>query len=292
VNWLAAATLLILPLHVFADDGNSSQPSTDHSAYTLFNPTPSNALRGMQTDRPNVTNAPTTIDPGHVQFETGIVDYSHFDHHVGGVGVHDEDWSIGQINARLGVLDRLELNAVINPYQIDHDRAGAQTTNLGGLGDTVLGGKLNLWGEEMGDKSWASALAIQPQFKIPTARGGTGNGRSEFDAGLPFYMNLPKGFHLGLQTAVFDQRNTADTGYTTGWQNAASVDRTVFANLDVYLEYASEVTTEKHAEAVQTIDVGGVYQISDNLTFDTGLFFGLNRAAANVEVTVGFSLRI
>jgi hypothetical protein len=36
----------------------------DRSQYTLFNPTPDGQLRDMDTDRPNITNTPHTIDVG------------------------------------------------------------------------------------------------------------------------------------------------------------------------------------------------------------------------------------
>ena len=291
-----AMAFLSLPVLAWADNPDATQPTTDKSNLTLFNPVPIDSLREMQTDRPNITNTPTTIDAGHVQFENGIVDYAHYNHHVGGSSVHDEDWSLGQVNARVGVLDRLELNAVINSYNILNDNptinGTRQHSDRGGFGDTTFGGKLNLWGDDITDDAWQTALAIQPQFKFPTARGGTGDGRFEFEVAFPFVMNLPKEFHLAVQTAIFNQRSTADTGYVTGWQNAISIDRSIIDNFDVYIEYANKVTTEDHTQAVQTIDVGGIYQINDNLSVDTGFFFGLNRFTPNVEVTVGFSVRL
>jgi hypothetical protein len=65
----------------------------------------------------------------------------------------------------------------------------------------------------------------------------------------------------------------------------------VLGNLDVYLEYASDVTTESHAEAEQTIDVGGTYPLTDSVVLDTGVNFGLNKASDNVEVVAGISVR-
>lgn len=59
----------------------------------------------------------------------------------------------------------------------------------------------------------------------------------------------------------------------------------------MYLEYASDVTTEKHVEAEQTIDVGGTYPLNDNVVLDSGVNFGLNRASDNIEVLAGVSVR-
>ena len=146
-------------------------------------------------------------------------------------------------------------------------------------------------GDDGGDGPWATALAVQPQLKFPTARGGVGNGRFEAAVNLPFLVNLPDDIHLGLQLAPSYLRNTADTGYVAGLGAAASVDRAVIGKLDAYLEYAATPTTQRHVKVPQTIDVGGIYPVTDNLTVDAGVNLGLNRATPNVEATVGASVR-
>ena len=247
----------------------------------------------MDTDRPNVTNTPHTIDAGHLQIETGIVDYAYFRDHSPGDNVREDDLDLGQFNFRLGVLNNLEINAVVDTYDLVqlHDYDAGKSLHAGSFGDTVLGGKLNLWGDESGDNVWETAMAIQPQFKIPTARNDVGNGRFEFEVAAPFLMNLPAGFHLGLQPGVSYERNSENTGYVTGFPTSISLDRVVIGNLDVYLEYACDPTTEKHVETEQTIDVGGTYPLTDNIVLDTGVNFGLNRASNNVEVLAGISFR-
>jgi len=107
----------------------------------------------------------------------------------------------------------------------------------------------------------------------------------------PFLLNLHRAFHFSCQPGLLYERNTKNTGYVTGFENAVSIDRVVFRNLDLYLEYACFVTTEPHTEPVQLIDFGGVYQLTENLVLDTGLTFGLNRASTNFELTAGISLR-
>jgi hypothetical protein len=247
----------------------------------------------MDTDRPNVTNTPHTIDAGHLQMETGVIDYAYYRNRLGGDSVREDDLGLGQFNFRLGVLNTLELNAVVDSYE--SVRAADETTgasdHAGSFGDTVVGGKLNLWGDDGGDDVWATALAIQPQFKFGTARSDVGDGRFEFSVVAPFLMNLPAGFHLGIQPGVSHERNSTNTGYVTGADDAISIDRVVLGNLDVYLEYASDVTTESHVEAEQTIDVGGTYPLTDSVVLDTGINFGLNKASDNVEVVAGISVR-
>ena len=281
---------------VWADEpATTTQPATrppDKWRYTLFNPAPAGELRDMDTDRPNATNTPHTIDAGHLQIETGVIDYSYFRDHSSN-NVRENDFNFGQLNFRLGVLNNLELNAAVDAFDSVqlHDYAAGASTYAGSFGETVVGGKLNLWGNEGGDQVWETALAIQPQFTLPTAQRGIGNGRFQFKVGAPFVMNLPGGFHLGFESGASYQRNAGNTGYVTGFPTSVSVDRIVIGKLDVYFEYACELTTERHVETAQTIDVGGTYALNDNVVLDGGVNFGLNKVSNDVEVLIGISVR-
>lgn len=298
--WKCAQCALLLGAcsrFALADDPvSTTQAATeprDKWCYTLFDPVPMDDLRDMDTDRPNKTNTPHTIDAGHLQIETGAFDYTSYRDRYQGANARMETLNLGQFNFRLGVLNDLELNAIVNAvdFQRTTDYAADQSVRQGGLGDTVVGGKLNLWGNDGDDATWASALGIQPQFKIPTAREDLGNAHPELFVGVPFLMNLPDGFHLGLQTTVSWERSVYNTGDVTGWQNSASVDRVFFDNFDIYLEYWSEATTERHQEAMQTLDVGVTYPVNDNIVLDTGVNLGLNHASTSVEWLAGISVR-
>jgi hypothetical protein len=45
----------------------------DKSQYWLFNPVPADQMRDFSTDRPPKANLPFTVDAGHFQYETDIV---------------------------------------------------------------------------------------------------------------------------------------------------------------------------------------------------------------------------
>jgi hypothetical protein len=247
----------------------------------------------MDTDRPNVTNTPHTVDAGHVQIETGLYDWSHFHDRTHGGDAVTDALTLGHINTRVGITDRFEVNATIDAYNRVNstDNIAHQTTRFSGFGDTVIGGKLNLWGNEGGDDPWTSGFALQPQVKLPTAQTGIGNNHVEWVVGAPFLINLARGFHLGLETALGQERNTANSGSVAGWQNSASIDHVIFGALDVYLEYAMHVTTERNTQPQQSIDIGFTYPVSDNVVIDSGVFIGANRATPGFEWTSGISVR-
>lgn len=288
---LLAVVILAFGKSISVADEPATQPP-DKSQYTLFHPTPADQMREMDTDRPNVTNTPHTIDAGHLQLETGLIDYSYFRQHSAGASARN-DFSFGQFNFRLGVLNNLELNVALDALELDRTRGGNpyKSSTAASFGDTVFGGKINLWGNETGDDAWESALAIQPQLKFPTARDSVGNGRFEGSVAAPFLLNLPKAFHFSYQTGVLYERNTKNTGYVAGFENAVCIDRVVYHDLDVYVEYSNFVTTEKNTKAIQSIDFGGLYPLNKNIILDTALTFGLNRASTNFELTAGVSVR-
>ncbi len=294
IDFAGAAFLLAASHGAWAEDGATrAASSSDKSAYDLFDPTPADRLRGMDTDRPNKTNTPHTIDAGHIQVETGIFDYAHNRDRSQGADATTDMLALGRFNIRLGVLDNVEVNVAFDSDDLlwSKDHLAQQSTRQQGFGDIVAGGKVNLWGGEGSDAVWSTALALQPQFKIPTAQGDLGNGHPEFFFGAPFLANLPADFHLGLQTTVSWERNLANTGDVTGWQNSASLDRVLFDTVDVYVEYWSHVSSERHIAAQQTFDVGFIYAVSDNLTVDAGANIGLNKASNTLELLSGFSLR-
>jgi hypothetical protein len=293
-SWAVAVSvalpLLSAPSLARAD---TDDPPVDKSRYDLFHPVPENAMRGMDTDRPNLTNTPHTIDPGHLQIETGLYDASHFHDRSHGGDVITDTLTLGHINARLGLTDRFEINASIDSYNRvkSTDNLAGQTAKLRGFGDTVIGGKLSLWGNEGGDAPWTSGFALQPQVKLPTAQSGLGNNHVEWAIGAPFLVNLVGGFHLGLQTALGQERNTSNNHDVVGWQNSASLDHVIFGGVNVYLEYAMHATTERGAQPQQSVDVGFTYPISENLAIDSGVFIGANKATPGIEWTSGISFR-
>ena len=194
------AALVCLPHPVLADADSANGPVADAQSHTLFDPAPADQLRSMATDRPNVTNTPQTIDAGHLQVEEGFFDYARSRTNAPSP---PRTLVFGHTNFRLGVLDNLEVNAAIDSYDVDWNTdASGRTTRQSGVGDTTIGGKLNFWGDDGSDDTWATALAIQPQLKLPTAQSGLGNGHAELAVNVPFLVNLPAEFHLGLQTGI------------------------------------------------------------------------------------------
>src|SRR5258706_4958287 len=72
----------------------SGQPAVDKSAFHLFNPTPANDLREMDTDGPGATESPYTVDAGHFQVEMALVSYTTDNNSSGGLPHRVEAWAV------------------------------------------------------------------------------------------------------------------------------------------------------------------------------------------------------
>jgi hypothetical protein len=273
---------------------DTTAPTVNKWQYTLFNPVPTDQMRGMDTDRPDKTNTPHTLDAGHFLIEAGIVDYTFNHDRYYTADSRVETAGFGLFNFRLGLTNNVEVDLAYNAEQFLRatDNIAHQSTRQNGIGDTTIGSKINLWGNDgTDDVLWGTALGIQPQLKIPTARQSIGNGHAELTVSIPFLITLPGQAHLGLQPTIGWQRNTTNDGDVTGWQNTIALDRVFFDRFDPYIEYWAYVSTERHVIAQQTLDVGLTVAITDNLVWDAAVNFGLNRPSTQLECTTGVSVR-
>ena len=272
--------------------GSDQAGGPDQAGSAPQTPPPADGLRDMDTDRPNKTDTPHTINAGHVQIEIGAIDLARQDSSVHGVAFDTLTLMPGATDIRVGVSDRFELNAVVTPYEVQIvRREGGSAVRMAGFGDLVVGGKLNLLGDDA-DGVWAVGLAIKPQFKLPTAGAGLGNGHGEAMIELPLLINLPADFHLGLQTVGSAERNSENSAYVGGWQNSVSLDRALIGQADVYVEYWTKATSGRGQETQETFDIGVTYPATRNVVIDTGFNFGLTRATAGFEWLAGVSLRL
>lgn len=257
------------------------------SRHDLFHPVPRAALRDLEPDRPNATNSPSTIDAGWVQVEAGAFN-SEVDRER---GERDRTWLTGEVNVRVGVLDALELNIDVQPHVAERARdADGRTLHRRGFGDVIVGGKLNLWGNGGGDATWSTALAIQPQVTLPTARHGLGAGQVEAAVAMPFTLALPAGFGLAVQPALSRIRDAAGTGYTIGYEGAVALDHGL-GPLDAYLEFVVDDTSERGQPHQSALDLGATAAVSRQVALDAGVAIGLGRAAPDLRVLAGATAR-
>ena len=177
-----------------------TQPAkpVDRSHYNLFNPTPPDQMRDFAPDRPNVTDAPYTVDPGHLLLEVGLFEYSR--DRYNNERARLDGFAVGDTNVRLGVTNYAEVDILFTAYsyiRTKNKNTGAQLKQSG-FSDLTLRSKINLFGDDEGP----FAIGLIPFVTFPTGQDGLGNRGFEGGVGIPVQFALPAGFQLGVETTV------------------------------------------------------------------------------------------
>ena len=122
---LAAGILVVLA--ATAGSAEAADPKPDKSGYSLFNPTPESELRDFAPDRPAKNTGANTIDAGHIQLETELVNYSRAKTDT----TKTTTWVGPNPTARIGVTNRFEVQINWAPYLHVHqkDIATGDTTS-------------------------------------------------------------------------------------------------------------------------------------------------------------------
>ena len=254
-------------------------PGADKSDYTLFNPTPRALMREMETDRPDVTESPRTVDAGHVQVESSFAEYTEDDD-----GGDLESWSVLPTNVKIGLTNNVDLQLAFQPYV--RDEFEGDTTS--GFGATQLRLKVNLWGNDGGD----TALALMPFVQFPTEDEDFGE-TERLQGGLivPFKMKLGREWDLGLMAEFDAVRDAADENYELQFVHTASLSHAIVGELDGYVEYVGITDTEDGTGYVSLVGTGVTYGVSDDVQLDAGVNIGLSEDADDFTVFAGVSVR-
>ena len=252
--------------------------------YWLLNPTPPDEMRSFNTDRPTKANVPYTVDAGHVQYESDLVNFTH--QVVGPLRVN----TILAPNptVKVGVTNNadLEVNVpFVGVHSFGTSRAPAST--VWGIGDTLTRAKINLWGNDGGD----SAAALIPFVKVPSAPIGIGNGAIEEGLIAPLALNLPQNFILLLVPEIDVLKNGADNGRHGNFILDVNLSREVI-KIVAYVELWSDYNNDPLQKTTQvSFDAAVQWMVVSNVQLDVGANFGLTSATPAVQVYAGLSQR-
>jgi hypothetical protein len=270
-----AGPLFSLAALVAAAQETGSVPP-DKSGCNLFNPTPDEYMRELNADRPDKTDCPFTVDAGHFQLEMDFANLT-YDVPISERGnVKSVDYQIAPMSLKVGVLDNLDVQLVLSPYQrqrIENKITGTIEKDSG-FGDITPRVKVNLIGNDGG----FFALALIPFVKIPTAQDRLGNDAMEGGVGFPYAFDVPN-WDVGFQTMASINHDAAGNGYHAAIANSVSIGHTVIGKLSYHVEFFSSVSTGQNSGWVGTFDTWFTYQASKNLCLDAGVYIGVTESA-------------
>lgn len=261
-------------------------PAPDKSAYHLFNPTPRAQMRELNTDRPDQTESPYTVDAGHFQVEMDFFKFT-YDRHSPD-GLRTEVWNIAPVNLKVGLLNNVDLQIVLDDHVKVRTRdAIARTTErVSGFGDITTRLKINFWGNDGGP----TAFGLMPFVKLPLDASNLRNGKTEGGLIVPLAIELPGGWGMGLMTEV-DFVSDDTGGYDSEWVNSITLSHDLIGKLGGYVEFFSVVGNAPGFDWQGQVDAGFTYGLTDNVQFDAGCNFGVTKSAPDYEPFIGFSIR-
>ncbi len=263
----------------------SSKAKPDKNQYWLLNPVPPDQMRSFSTDRPTKSNVPYTVDAGHFQYETDLVNFTH---QVTG-SVHTDTLLVPNPTFKAGVTNNadLEVNIPFAGVQT-FDTATAASGTLWGTGDTFVRSKINLWGNDGGD----NAVAVIPYVKAPSAPFGIGNGAVEGGLIGPVAFNLRNNFTLLLVPEIDALKDSADNSRHGNYVFDVNLSREVIKNVTAYVELWSDYDADPAQNTtLMSFDAAVAWVFLPNAQIDVGANFGLNRATPAIQVYAGLSQR-
>ena len=275
----AFLSLLLLPLS--AESGEVS----GKRGYHLFRPTPRALLRELSTDRPDKTESPYTVDAGHFQVELDLLSYAYDCESDSTV----ESFAITPINFKVGVLPNMDLQVLVETYNVvrTRDHATRQREEMSGFGAVTVRWKTNLWGNDGG----VTAFGVMPFIKFPTNQDGLGNNAVEGGIILPLAIGLPGDFNLGAMTELDFGQNENGSDHHLEFVNSITLSHSIIGELSGYVEFFSSVSSEGDAEWVGTFDFGFTYGLTPNVQLDAGMNIGVTRSANDLNPFVGLAVR-
>jgi len=255
---------------------HASRGPSDNSAFTLLNPTPRALMRPMSTDRPDTTESPYTVDAGHVQLEMSIAEFAREDD-----GPRTDTLTIAPMNLKVGLLNNADLQFGFAPAEREDGDGSGATPGPSDLGVRL---KWNLWGNDGGP----TALALMPFVALPTD--GFSSGHVEGGLIVPLAVQLTDAAALGLMGEVdfvFDE----DRGeHVLEFLHTATIGFAIVGPLGGFVEYAGTLA-ESGSGYRASANAGLTYGLGPNLILDAGLNAGLTRAADDIVVFAGVSVR-
>ncbi len=267
---------------------SQQEAKVDKAGYSLFRPTPRDLMRDLAADRPDITESPYTVDAGHFQVEMDFLRATFDRDQSAGGDLRSSVWEFGSINLKVGLLNRVDLQTVLEP-QIRSRREDRLTSTLdkaSGFGDVQTRLKVNLWGNDSGRTS----LGIMPFVKWPLSSSGLRNGKTEGGLVVPLAVDLGHSWSLGIMTEV-DFVADGGGGHDTEWLNTLTVGRNLTSKLGMYVEWTALTGSAPGFRWQGGMGVGWTYALGKDVQLDLGCNFGVTDPAADFQPFTGMTFR-
>ena len=254
-------------------DGSAQEPAGAPAA--------SPASRPLSADRPDFTEAASTVGRGVLQIEFG---YTFSGDWSGGHSVQTH--ALGELLVRGGVgADWLELRLAATPVtRVDSEGSG---TSDSGIEDLYLGAKLELTRQT----GRLPALALIPQMTLPTGSTLFSGGRALPGVNLVYSWDVPGGLSLAGSTQ-FNLAGAGDDDSYAEWAQSAVAGAGLGTRGGVYGEWFAFLPMGADAPQEHYLNAGLTWLTADDSQWDFRVGVGLNDAAEDFFAGVGAAIRM
>jgi len=237
----------------------------------------------LVTDRPDFTEASTTVGLGVAQLEFGYT-YTYDN----SAGESTRTQSFGEPLLRVGILaEWLEFRIALFPLEERIRTAGASNTESG-LADLYLGFKIALTPQE----GFLPEMAIIPQMNVPT--GGGAFTSDSLEPGVNWIYAWELNDIVSTAGSTQGNRRIDNTGnayleMAQSWTFAYSLTD----KFGAYTEWFALIPSGADTAQTENYANGGfTFLISNDVQFDIRAGWGLNEASADFFAGTGLSIRL
>lgn len=261
---IVMCNLFIVPNYI------NGQQKTE-KRYSIFKPVPSQMMRDMETDRPDVTEAPYTVDAGHLQYETDLVGLSR--------EVSDTKKTktilVNQANLKIGLTGSTAIQIGFETFgwQKEAEITTGITQTQKGFGNINLRIKQNILGNNSGN----FAIAILPYVKLPTSKYEDDH---MVEAGfiVPMAYKLPGKWKLGFQVEVDRLKDSDQHAMHTEFLQTLTISHPLLKNLEGIAETYYTYDFKEH-QFNNFINAAIQIEVLKDFKIDAGLNYGLQHHA-------------
>jgi len=243
----------------------------------------SSALSSICTDRPTKSNYACTVDEGHFQYESDVVNGSFLRLN----GVTTDTWLILNPTLKYGVAPNVDVEANFSPLEIvrTHDNLGNSQT-LTGVSDLYVRMKYEFLNPDGGNLQ----ATILPYVKAPTAQIGIGNGAVEGGLIMPVNYEINSKLTLTTVPEVDFFKDAIGSGRHVNTVQLINLGISLPDSFTLYGELWGDWNFDPLGTTRQySADTALAYGVTPYLQLDVGLNVGLNKYTPGAQAYVGVS---
>jgi hypothetical protein len=248
----------------------------------LFKPVSKERMRDLETDRPDITESPFTVDAGHFQYETDLVKFKKEKDEISS----QRTFLINQANLKLGITNSTDFQVIIQTFgtKTEHDLATGSKSVSHGIGDLTLRIKQNLLGNNGGNFS----IAVLPYLKFPTSKFDQEN-RYEGGLVVPIQVKLPHDWKLGFQVEGDRLKDKHENYMHTEFLQSVTLSHEILKGLEGIAETYYTYDFKAH-HLSNYLNAAVQMSLAKDFKIDAGLNYGIQTDAEQTYF-VGTSFR-